>query len=305
MQRALLLVLLSLFASPAPALDYRNCGESRTLAQPPKRILALNQHAADLLLALDITPAAVSYIDDDAGSLVENRYRGVPLLSRRYPSQEVFYAGRFDFVVGGFASALREGDGIGPRADLTRRGIASYLLENACTPQPASGFAAIEDDLRNLGHLLGRDARAEQLIAAQRQDLGQARQLATHRQPVSVFYLDSETRGLESSGGKGFISELIAAAGGRNILADLDLHGVSVDAETLLLKDPDVIILADAVWSRAAAKRTYLRRHPALSHLRAVRENRMIDLPFTHLVAGEHSARTTLELARQLRAMSD
>ena len=305
MQRLLSLLLLSLVASTAHALDYHNCGERRTLAQPPQRILALNQHAADLLLALDVTPAAVSYIDDDAGSLLENRYRGVPLLSRRYPSREVFYAGQFDFVVGGFASALREGDGIGPRADLARRGIASYLLENACTPQPASGFAAIADDLRSLGHLLGHDARAEQLIAAQQEDLRQARQLAGHRQPVSVFYLDSETRGLESSGGKGFISELIAAAGGRNILADLDLHGVTVDPETLLLKNPDVIILADAVWSRATAKRAYLRRHPALSHLRAVRENRMIDLPFTHLVAGEHSARTALELARQLRALND
>ncbi|MHA6196283.1 ABC transporter substrate-binding protein [Pseudomonas wadenswilerensis] len=298
--------LLLLAFSSAHALDYQNCGETWNLKAPtPQRILALNQHAADLLLALDAGPAlaAVSYIDDDAGALQESRYRGVPLLSRQYPSQEVFYAGRFDLVVGGFASAFR--DGVGSRHDLARLGIASYLLEDACATPPASGFDAIEHDLRTLGALLGRPARTETLITRQRADLQQARALATGHKPLRVFYLDSETQGLDSEGSRGFVTELIAVAGGRNIFADIDLHRVTVDAETLLRQDPDVLLLADAVWSRASAKREYLRKHPALSHLRAVRENRMIDIPFTHLVAGEHSARTALQLARELAKIND
>ena len=51
------------------------------------------------------------------------------------------------------------------------------------------------------------------------------------------------------------------------------------DFETLLQRDPDVIILADAVWSPARRKREYLHNHPALSKLRAVREGRLIDNP--------------------------
>ncbi|MDR0281708.1 MAG: ABC transporter substrate-binding protein [Paucimonas sp.] len=298
--------LLLLACSCAHSLDYRNCGETWTLKTPaPQRILALNQHAADLLLALEAGPAlaAVSYIDDDAGALKENRYRGVPLLSRKYPSQEVFYAGRFDLVVGGFASAFR--DGVGSRHDLARLGIASYLLEDACATPPASGFAAIEHDLRTLGTLLGRQASAEALIARQHDDLQQARALAARHKPLRVFYLDNQTQGLDSEGSRGFVTELIAVAGGRNLFADIDLHRVTVDAETLLRQDPDVLLLADAVWSPASAKRDYLRKHPALSHLRAVRENHMIDIPFTHLVAGEHSARTALHLARELANISD
>lgn len=298
--------LLLLACSCAQAFDYPNCGETWTLKTPaPQRILALNQHAADLLLALGAGPAlaAVSYIDDDAGALKENRYRGVPLLSRKYPSQEVFYAGRFDLVVGGFASAFR--DGVGSRHDLSRLGIASYLLEDACAIPPASGFSAIEHDLRTLGALLGRQARAEALIARQREDLQQTRALASRHKPLQVFYLDNQTQGLDSEGSRGFVTELIAVAGGRNLFADIDLHRVTVDAETLLRQDPDVLLLADAVWSPASAKRDYLREHPALSHLRAVRENRMIDIPFTHLVAGEHSARTALQLARELARISD
>lgn len=299
--------LLMLASSATHALDYHNCGEDWTLRQsPPQRILALNQHAADMVLALEAGPAlaAVSYIDDDAGALKENRYRGVPLLSRKYPSPEVFHAGRYDLVIGGFYSAFR--DGVGPRHNLSRLGIASYLLENACAPRRSeTGFAAIEQDLRTLGKILDRQPQAERLIARQHEDLQQARQLAAGHRPLRVFYLDSETRGLDSEGKQGFVSELIQRAGGRNVLADTDLYRVTVDAETLLQLDPDVLLLADAVWSTAAAKRSYLRKHPALSHLRAVRENRMIDMPFTHLVAGEHSARTALNLARQLRKMGD
>ena len=155
-------LLLCLLAATANAQSYRNCGHDWSLPHsPPRHILALNQHAADLLLALEVGPSlvAVSYIDDDAEALASQRYRGVPLLSRRYPSPEVFYAQRYDLVVGGFASAFR--DGVGARARLTRNGIASYLLENACEPRPASGFAAIEADLRTLGQVLQREPQAQ------------------------------------------------------------------------------------------------------------------------------------------------
>lgn len=300
MKHSLWLALL--LGTSAQALDYRNCGEDWALRQsPPQRILALNQHAADMVLALEAGPAlaAVSYIDDDASALAANHYRGVPLLSHKYPSPEVLYAGRYDLVIGGFQSAFR--DGVGPRRDLARHEIASYLLENACPAKPeASGFQAIEQDLRTLGRLLHRMPQAERLIARQQADLKAAQQLANGHPALKVFYLDSETRGLDSEGKQGFVSELIASAGGRNVLADLDLRRVTVDAETLLQLDPDVLLLADAVWSTAAAKRAYLAGHPALSRLRAVREKRMIDVPFTHLVAGEHSARTALHLAREL-----
>ena len=78
---------------------------------------------------------------------------------------------------------------------------------------------------------------------------------------------------------------------------------MTVSRETLLASDPDVILLADAEWSPARRKRYLLSHEPVLSQLRAVRENRLIDIPFTHLLPTLNSGRVALDLARKLAAL--
>ncbi|MGH8392313.1 MAG: ABC transporter substrate-binding protein, partial [Pseudomonas sp.] len=129
--------------------------------------------------------------------------------------------------------------------------------------------------------------------------------LAGEGKPLSVFYLDSEVNGLDSEGRRGFVTTLVAAAGARNLFAGINQYRVTVSSETLLMSDPDVILLADALWSPASRKRQLLTTDPVLSRLRAVRENRMIDIPFTHLVPTANSGRVVLELARQFKQLAE
>ena len=71
---------------------YRNCGEHwQRFRLPPSRIVALNQHAADLVLALDAGPAlvGVAYLDDTDAGQRPTAYFGVPVIARQYPSSEV------------------------------------------------------------------------------------------------------------------------------------------------------------------------------------------------------------------------
>ncbi|MDN6873300.1 ABC transporter substrate-binding protein [Pseudomonas citronellolis] len=296
---ALLLGLL--VATPALAAeDYRNCGRTWHLEQPPQRILALNQHAADLLLALDAGPrlVAVSYLDDQGAETVPGQYRGVPVLSPRYPSAEALYALHPDLVVAGFASAFEQGH-LG-RAELASHGIASYLLEAGCLPRPASDFEGVRQDLLSLGRLLGNEAGAQRLVEQQQADLRAAAKLAEGHEPLRVFYFDSLNGGLESRGGRGFLSELLRAAGARNLFEGVDQAGFIANAEQLVSGDPDVILLADASWSPAREKIRYLRRDPLLSQLRAVHEQRFVILPFTWLFPGVHSGAAAQELARAL-----
>ncbi len=100
--------------------------------------------------------------------------------------------------------------------------------------------------------------------------------MADNAQPVSVFYLDSEVNGLASKSQRGFVTALLAA-GGRNVLADAPLSRVTVNSETLLTKDPDIILLADAPLSSSQPQAPIATTDPVLSTLRAVREKPMID----------------------------
>ncbi|WP_248741415.1 MULTISPECIES: ABC transporter substrate-binding protein [unclassified Pseudomonas] len=302
MKRLCFLAVALFCASPALAVDYRNCGETWHLrASPPSRIVALNQHAADLVLALGAGPAlaGVAYLDDTGAPQTE--YFGVPVISHRYPSSEVLYAQKPDLVVGGFATAF--GNGVTSRSGLGRNGVASYLLESACNGHSLDYFEHIRRDLLTLGALLHKQQRARELSDAMDADLAQAKaSTRSGSKPPSVFYLDSEVKGLDSEGARGFVTTLLAAAGARNLFADINQYRVTVSRETLLASDPDVILLADAQWSPARRKRQLLMQDPVLSTLRAVREDRMIDIPFTHLLPTPGSGRVVLELAQQLSA---
>ncbi|ETK20696.1 iron ABC transporter substrate-binding protein [Pseudomonas sp. FH4] len=293
-----------LWSASALADGYRNCQQDWRLPHaPPSRIVALNQHAADMLLALGAGPTlvGVAYLDDNGAAHQLGQYLGVPVIAPRYPASEVLYGQRPDLVVGGFATAF--GNGITSRTGLAGNGVGSYLLESACAGHSLDFFGHIRNDLLTLGNLLHKPQRARDLIDALDADLARAQALARPEKPLSVFYLDSEVNGLDSEGGQGFVTALLAAAGARNLFAGVNQYRVTVSSETLLISDPDVILLADAVWSPASRKRQLLTRDPVLSRLRAVRENRMIDIPFTHLVPNVGSAQVVLDLARELNAL--
>jgi iron complex transport system substrate-binding protein len=287
---------------PVLADSFSNCGEDWS-ANAPSRVVALNQHAADLVLALGAGPAlvGVAYLDDTDAGQRQAEYFGVPVIARQYPASEVLYAQKPDLVIGGFATAF--GDGVASRSGLARNGVGSYLLESACNGHSLDYFAHVRNDLLTLGRLLHKQPQARQLSEAMDADLASARALAGAGKPLSVFYLDSEVKGLDSEGRRGFVTPLLAAAGARNVFADINLYRVTVNSETLLASDPDVIMLADADWSPARRKRYLLTHDPVLSQLRAVRENRIIEIPFTHLLPTFNSGRVALQLARQLNAL--
>ncbi|WP_330565968.1 ABC transporter substrate-binding protein [Pseudomonas yamanorum] len=301
-------LLLGALLCPSLALAdrYRNCNQDWTATHsPPSRIVALNQHAADLLLALDVGSAlvGVAYLDDNGVAHRHGEYFGVPVIAPKYPSSEVLYAQKPDLVVGGFATAF--GTGVTSRTGLAGNGVGSYLLESACDGHSLDYFGHIRNDLFTLGALVHKQQRARALSDAMDADLASAQALAGEGKPLSVFYLDSEVNGLDSEGRRGFVTTLVAAAGARNLFAGINQYRVTVSSETLLMSDPDVILLADAVWSPASRKRQLLISDPVLSRLRAVRENRMIDIPFTHLVPRASSGRVALDLARQLKKLAE
>jgi iron complex transport system substrate-binding protein len=104
------------------------------------------------------------------------------------------------------------------------------------------------------------------------------------RPPVSVVFLVGRTpgavEGLYAAGRGTYLDDLLAVAGARNVMRDAPFPFVKLPLETLIARDPDVIIdMGDAAHadaagreSAAAVARLWQARLP---NLRAVRNGRV------------------------------
>jgi iron complex transport system substrate-binding protein len=140
-------------------------------------------------------------------------------------------------------------------------GIRSFALE-------PKTFAEVYADILTVGRLTGCEDGAERVVASMRGRIDAVKAKAMGGSRPSVFW-ELWPDPLMSAGGPTFVSETIAAAGGRNIFADLGERWPLVSFEELLVRDPDWIILESAGGQRVSVASVAGR--PLWSKLRAVK----------------------------------
>jgi len=128
-----LLLSLSLFSSYSFAAELSNCGLSFKNTAVPQRVVSLNQHTTELLLALGLEKHLVgtAYLDDEIAPPYRAAYESIPVLAEKYPSREVILATAPDLIVGGFRSAFSK-KAAGDRSSLAARNIDSFLSSDQC-----------------------------------------------------------------------------------------------------------------------------------------------------------------------------
>ncbi len=124
-------------AKAAPGFPYTvtNCGVQSTFQAPPKRVVTMNQHVTEIMLALGLEKSLVgtAYLDDAVLPAYKKAYDSVPVLAEEYPSKEALLAANPDFVYGGYASAFDAKNG-SSRDDLKKAGISTRLNTEYCPP---------------------------------------------------------------------------------------------------------------------------------------------------------------------------
>lgn len=118
--------------------------------------------------------------------------------------------------------------------------------------------------IRRVGELTGQRGTAAAVADEFVAELDALRQAYLDAEPIDVFFQIS-ARPLYTVNRDHFISEVIALCGGRNIFEDLDAFAPSVSVESVLDRDPDVMLAAAnagdeafvewARWPRLAADR--------------------------------------------------
>ncbi|MBY6185859.1 ABC transporter substrate-binding protein [Marinobacter hydrocarbonoclasticus] len=286
MRFLLFLLAASLLPAQACAADhYDNCGVTITLESPAHRIVTLNQQATEALLAIgaDQQIQGQAYQDDAPAARWAARFNAIPQLAKEYPNPESLLAKSPDLLVAGFASAFSDW-GVGKRARWLGYGTRSYLFESACAAQAVT-LDGLYRDMANLGQLTGRQAEAEQWIQTQQQRLSQLHWPESQPKPRVLLWLrEYDLPYVAGCCGAGNL--LIEQAGGINIAADLPKSWGHLSWETILSRQPDLILMVDSNWSSFQQKHTFLNNALYARHLSAVAAGQLHAIAFSEAMAG-------------------
>lgn len=242
----------------------RDSGSTQAGSQPaPTRIISLVPAVSEMLFAVGAGPqvVAVSSFDDYPPEVLELPRVGALL----DPDLERILSLRPDLVI------VYESQ-VDLRRQLERASIPTFVYKHAA-------LADITVTIRQLGARVGRDegaAAASGRIDAKLADI-RARVAGRPRpKTLLVFGRDAlALRGVYASGGFGFLHDMLTAAGGDNVFADIRRESVQATSELILSRRPDVILELRPGNLPAEAERQEVAVWQALSSIPAVRTRRI------------------------------
>ncbi|NIZ09126.1 ABC transporter substrate-binding protein [Pseudooceanicola sp. HF7] len=205
----------ALFLGAAPGL--------LAAGNPPKRVVSINL-CTDQLAMLLAAPGQLISVSDLA---VEPRSSAMVEEARAYPinhagAEEVWLMQPDLVLAGGYTSRAT--------VSMLRR-LGREVLE----VQPAYSLADIRDRLARIGAALGREVRAEALIADFDARLEVLRAEVARSPSAAIYYANGYTTGDRTLAG-----EILMAAGFSNIAGDM--RGGHLPLEKLAMADPEALI---------------------------------------------------------------
>jgi iron complex transport system substrate-binding protein len=236
----------------------------RHSARPPQRIVSIVPAVTEMLFAIGAGPHVVAVSSFDTwppevkgltrvGALLDP---DIERILRLQPDLVVVY---------GSAPEVRE--------KLERAGIATF-------PYVMGGLGNLMGTVRRLGQAVGRTQEAEQVAAGleARFDAIRAR-VAGRTRPRTLLVFGREPgalRGIDASGGVGFLADIVSLAGGENVLEGEKREAVRIGTEAIMAAAPEIVI--DLHYGRTLSAEQIDRERAAwqsLLALPAVREGRV------------------------------
>jgi iron complex transport system substrate-binding protein len=310
--RNLIGLLAILFALPAAADDYpltvRSCARDVTFNKSPQRVVVHDVNMTAMLLHLGLRERIVGYTGftrrKHRDPWIDQALHGIPQLASRYPSVETLVAADAELFFAGWNYGMQLGGPVTP-ASLAPFDIAVYELSESCSwvmPQQRASLDDVYRDLSNLGRVFDVQPQAETLIAQMRSRIAQVSKPIG--QAPAIFLYDSGEDRPTTSGRLGMPQALIEAAGGRNIMDDVTASWTQVNWESVVERDPEVIVIVDYGPQTWQQKRDFLLRQPALKDVRAIREQRFIVLTYLQVTPSVENAQAIETIAGALREVS-
>lgn len=299
------------------AVTLTNCGRKVTYAKVPERVVTNDVGMTELMFALGLEDRMAGFaMPDDKGDLTDvpwkDGYDKVKWLSKDQLTKENVLDAKGDFVFAGWNYGFGDDNGFTPDA-LKKIGVPSYVLTESCRNGRTktsrgimSPLDALYADLTNLGKLFGVEGRAATLIAGFKKQIAevQAKAPAGTDRP-KVFLYDSGQDQPFTSGRYAAPDEIISKAGGTNVMHDLDDSWTAVGWESVLDRDPDVIVICNYGDVTAEQKKKFLLSYQPLKNVSAIKHKRVFVLDYVDLVESPRNPSAIARLGAYLEKAAE
>ena len=270
-----LFFVLRVFAEVAVVDD---AGQKVALTSPAMRVVSLAPNITEILFFIgagEQIVGAVEYSDFPPAA------RDLPVIGshNRFDVEQILSL-KPDLIVGWLS-----GNSLEDLEGLKRLGLPVFISE----PSTVEGIVSL---MERLGALTGHQAQSLSQASAFRASFNASRETYSTRRQVSVFYQVWE-QPIYTLNGDHVISQLISLCGGRNIFSDLKQLAPVVSLESVLARDPEVIV-GGGIFGQTPP---WAERWQSWPTVRAVR-NRHI-----YAVDSDHIARMGPRLAEGVEAL--
>jgi len=310
MKRLILASLLSLAASAAFAFPVTvdSCGTPVTFEAAPKRAVIHDINMAKMAFALGLQPSIVGVTGITGWYKTDDTFRqeqgAIPELAPKYPTMENLVAADPDFFFAGWYYGMKPGGEVTPDT-LAEHGIKTLVLTESCVhlgkTRPAASMDLLYTDIEKLGKIFGKESEAEKLVAGWKAQLADIRAKIGAQDGTRVFLYDSGSDKPFTAGKYAITTAMISAAGGRNIMDDMETSWGNTDWETVAARNPQFLVLLDYQDGGGYEKLLdFLKAHPAMKETDAVKNERFVALRYEELTPGPDNIAAIDKIARAL-----
>ncbi len=304
--RTILFLGAALLATPglAEPVTINSCNRQITFDEPPRRAVSNDVNITEMMLVLGLQDNMAGYSGVSGWRTLDEEIRAdiaeLPELATRYATKEVLIGADADFYFAGWNYGLKAGGELTPQT-LAPFGIEVYELTESCIhimDKPPASVDDMYNDLLNLGKIFHVTERAEKLVADYKAELEDfLANLQTGASPLRVFVYDSGEDAPFTAGLYAMPNALIEAAGGINIMNDLEKSWASIGWEPVIERNPQVIVIINYEGVTAEEKRRFLLENPAFSDIDAIKNDRFVVLQYNEATPGPRNIRAIKTLA--------
>jgi iron complex transport system substrate-binding protein len=301
---------LSLAASSAWAFPVTvdSCGKPLTFDAAPKRAVIHDINMSKMAFALGLQPDIVGVTGITGWYKLDDAFKAqqgsIPELAPKYPTLENLLAVNPDFFFAGWYYGMKPGGDVTPDT-LAAHGVKTLVLSESCVhlnkDQPAASMDLLYGDVEKLGKIFDRQAEAAKLIDGWKASLTEIETKVGSKAGTRVFLYDSGEDKPFTAGKFAIPTAMIAAAGGKNIMSDMDTSWGTTDWETVAARNPQFLILLDYQDGAGYKKLLdFLKAHPAMKETDAVKNNRFVPLRYEELTPGPDNIAAIGKIARAM-----